>query len=162
MSPARRVTLGVLATALRFVRFSAVGAAGMLVQLGTLWLLVDLAHVHHTLATTAAVTAAVVHNFTWHRHWTWKDRASHRTPLLKTFAAFAMANGMVSLVGNIVITTAIVAATSLHAVPANIIAIAVCAVLNFWLANTVVFRGVGAPPASVATASSVSPHRLGR
>ena len=47
----------------RFARFNAVGTAGIAVQLATLWLLADVAHVHYLFATPAAVGAAVLHNF---------------------------------------------------------------------------------------------------
>jgi len=58
----------------RFVRFNAVGAAGIGVQLSVLWLLTGVAHLHYLPATFAAVTLAVMHNFMWHRRWTWGDR----------------------------------------------------------------------------------------
>ncbi len=137
--------LAASATPWRFLRFNAVGAAGMVVQLASLWLLVDVAHVHETTATALAVTTAVVHNFTWHRLWTWRDRAT-ATPLVKTFAAFAVANGLVSLAGNVVITTALVTITPLHAVAANIVAIGACGVINYWLADAVVFVTPEGPP----------------
>ena len=60
---------------LRFVRFNAVGAAGIGVQLAALWLLTGVMHVHYLTATSLAVGTAIVHNFLWHRRWTWAERA---------------------------------------------------------------------------------------
>ena len=57
----------------RFFRFNTVGALGIGVQLAALWLLVDVAGLHYSLATMAAVGLAVLHNFAWHWRWTcWK------------------------------------------------------------------------------------------
>ena len=154
-------TTGAPAATMRFLRFNAVGVAGIFVQLATIWLLVDIVHLHHTLATAAAVTAAVVHNFTWHRQWTWKDRGSRHAPVMKTFTAFLMANGFVSLVGNIAITAVLVTMTPLHAVEANIVAIAACGVLNFWIADVLVFRrtpAFGAPDLQVRGAAASEPR----
>jgi hypothetical protein len=50
-------------------------------------------------ATAVAVAGAVIHNFAWHRRWTWRDRAHDR--VVTAFVRFALANGAVSLAGNI-------------------------------------------------------------
>ena len=60
----------------RFVRFNTVGAIGIGVQLGALWVLSNLAHWHYLVATVAALALSVVHNFVWHWRWTWSDRTS--------------------------------------------------------------------------------------
>ena len=88
-------------------------------------------------ATAVAVAVAVVHNFAWHRLWTWRDRGANG---MDAFVAFAAANGIVSLVGNVVITTWLARSEHLSPLPANLIAIAICACLNFWLADRLVFR----------------------
>ena len=123
----------------RFVRFNAVGALGIGVQLVTLWLLADVAQVHYLLATTAAVGLAVVHNFMWHWWWTWRDRtgAGSRTG---AFVRFAVANGALSLVGNLGMMGTLVSGAHLSPVVANAAAIGACGLLNFWLGNEVVFR----------------------
>jgi putative flippase GtrA len=125
---------------LRFVRFNAVGAAGIAVQLSALWLLTGVAHVHYIPATIAAVTLAVVHNFVWHRRWTWGDRDLRGRPMA-LFARFAAANGAVSLLGNLAAMTALVSVGALTPVVANGVAIALTGALNFWVGDAVVFRG---------------------
>jgi putative flippase GtrA len=121
----------------RFVRFNLVGAGGLAAQLSVLWLLASMLSMPVAPATAIAVAVAVVHNFAWHRLWTWRDRGAHG---LDAFIAFAAANGLVSLVGNVAITTGLVHSAHLSPLPANLIAIAVCACLNFWLADRLVFR----------------------
>ena len=128
---------------IRFIRFNAVGALGIGVQLVALWLLASVAHVHYLLATPAAVGLAVVHNFIWHRQWTWHDRAQAGSPC-GGFLRFAVANGALSLVGNLGMTATLVSGARLDPIVANVFAISACGLLNFWLGDAVVFRG--APP----------------
>jgi putative flippase GtrA len=123
----------------RFVRFNAVGAAGIGVQLSVLWLLTGAAHVHYLPATFAAVTLAVVHNFAWHRRWTWGDRPVEAPPIT-LFARFAAANGAVSMAGNLAAMPLLVSVAGLTPVVANGVAIALTGVLNFWIGDAVVFR----------------------
>ena len=59
---------------LRWLKFNAVGAAGVVVQIGTLWMLVELGKIPYLSATLIATEMAVLHNFFWHLRWTWADR----------------------------------------------------------------------------------------
>ena len=123
----------------RYVRFNTVGALGIGVQLMALWLLADVAHMHFMLATTAAVGLAVVHNFIWHWWWTWHDRVE-AVRFTGAFVRFALANGTLSLVGNLGVMATLVSGAHLEPVVANAVAIGVCGLLNFWLGDEVVFR----------------------
>jgi putative flippase GtrA len=127
----------------RFVRFNAVGAAGIGVQLSALWLLTGVVRVHYFPATVGAVTLAVVHNFVWHRRWTWGDRPVDVHPIA-LFTRFAAANGAVSLAGNLAAMPVLVSVAGLTPVVANGVAIALTGLLNFWIGDAVVFRGQAA------------------
>jgi putative flippase GtrA len=127
----------------RFVRFNAVGAAGVAVQLSALWLLTGVARVHYLPATFVAVTLAVVHNFVWHRRWTWGDRPAGGH-VIALFARFAAANGAVSLAGNLAAMPILVSVAGLTPVVANGVAIGLTGLLNFWIGDAVVFRGQAA------------------
>jgi dolichol-phosphate mannosyltransferase len=119
----------------RFLRFNAVGALGVGVQLASLWLLTGVAALHYLVATPVAVTLAVVHNFVWHRLWTWNDRDVH---VARECARFVVINGLLSMVSNL--GAALVSGTHLHPVVANAVAIMTSGLLNFWLGDVVVFR----------------------
>ena len=123
-------------TRIRPFAFAAVGAAGLACQLAVLGLLAD-AGVPVGVATAAAVGTALVHNFLWHRRWTWRDRAADGA-WTSQFVRFAGLNGAVSLAGNVVVTTGLTA-TGMPLVPANVAAVAVCGVVNFMLADRAVF-----------------------
>jgi putative flippase GtrA len=123
----------------RFARFNMVSATGMVVQVAAIWILVDLAGVPYVLATVGAVSLAVVHNFVWHRFYTWADRRLLPDGAARALSRFVLANGIVSLVGNVIVMILLVRDLRLPAAPANIAAIGVCGLLNFWLADRVVF-----------------------
>ncbi len=121
----------------RFVVFNAVGALGVSVQLMSLWLLTCVAAVHYLIATPVAVMVAVVHNFIWHRLWTWKDRDVH---LISAGARFVFTNGLLSIVSNLGVTAALVSGTHADPLTANAVAIVTSGLLNFWLGDVVIFR----------------------
>lgn len=119
----------------RFVAFNVVGALGVVVQAGFVALLTG-AGMHYIPATAIAVAAAVTHNFWWHRCWTWRDR---RVPARRSLRRFALTNGAVSLAGNLGVMTTLVSGAQVPPVPANLVAIVLCSLLNFWLGDSIVF-----------------------
>jgi putative flippase GtrA len=126
----------------RWLRFGLVGLVGIGVQVATLVVLVEHAGVNLQAATLAAVSTAILHNFVWHLRWTWADRASGG-PLVLLFARFSAANGFVSLAGNAVLMTVLVEGADVAVATASLIAIGACGVLNYALADRLVFT---APP----------------
>jgi putative flippase GtrA len=62
------------ATLVRWCKFNSVGAVGIFVQFGVLFVLKSGLHFNYLAATVLAVEAAVVHNFFWHERFTWADR----------------------------------------------------------------------------------------
>jgi putative flippase GtrA len=128
-----------MTTALRFARFNLVGAAGIAVQLATIWLLIDVAGAPYLIATALGVMTAVAHNFVWHVAWTWRDRGLSGATILQALLWFVAANGVVSFAGNMLIMTALVEGPGLPVIPANVIAIGVCGLVNFWLADRLAF-----------------------
>jgi putative flippase GtrA len=130
----------------RWVKFNAVGAMGIVVQLGALVVLAGPLRVHYLLATGLAVETAVLHNFLWHERWTWTDRA-RRAPqpgaLLGRLFRFHLSNGLVSMLGNLVLMRLLVGQFRLHYMVANVLSIAACSLANFLLSDLFVFRAAG-------------------
>ena len=121
----------------RWVRFSAVGATGVIVQALILALLLRLHAVHYLLATAIAVEASVLHNFVWHRKWTWADRRqSEIAPML---LRFNLTTGMMSLLGNLAFMWMLVDGAGINPYLANLITIAICSLINFVLSDRLVF-----------------------
>jgi putative flippase GtrA len=128
-------------TVLRWIKFNFVGGIGVGVQLAALavfrsWLKFD-----YLLATGLAVEIAVVHNFFWHERFTWADRPARRWKhSLFRLAKFNASNGTVSLAGNLGLMWVLVGELKVNYVVANLFAIAVCSVVNFWLGDRFVFE----------------------
>jgi putative flippase GtrA len=120
----------------RIARFQVVGLIGIGVQLATVWLLVH-GGMRPLLATGLAVECAIVHNFAWHRLWTWRERTD--VPVPTAFLRFQLTNGLVSLLGNVIMVAVLMRAFPMSATAANVIAIAVCAAANFASAEFFVF-----------------------
>ncbi len=128
-------------SARRWVVFNAVGLAGMLVQLAVVAFLVRVAEWHYLAATAVGVESAVLHNFVWHHHCTWRDRParSARTTALR-FMNFHLVNGVVSLVGNVGLAAFCTGIAGLDALISNVIAITACSVVNFAASESFVFQ----------------------
>lgn len=122
---------------LRWVKFNAVGATGVLVQTLTLALLLKVSGLHYLAATALAVEASVLNNFVWHRKWTWADRPRSNAAI--TLLRFNLTAGAMSLAGNLALMWLFVSAAGLGAMRANLIAILICSVINFMLNDRLVF-----------------------
>lgn len=133
---------------IRFARFNAAGTLGIGVQVSVLWALVRLLGLNYIAATAIAVIAAVAHNFVWHWRWTWADRRMPIVHVPGAFARFAATNGAVSLVGNVILMWMLVTGAGLQPVVANLLAIGACGLVNFWLADRLVFVSPRAMPRS--------------
>ncbi len=97
-------------------------------------------HLDYLLATALAVEAAVIHNFLWHERFTWADRPAARpVQSLARLAKFNLSNGGVSIAGNLLLMLLLAGEFHLNYLLANLISIAVCSLVNFVLADRLVF-----------------------
>jgi len=122
--------------------FALVGALGFGCQLGVLHLLVG-AGLAVSVSTALAVLTAVAHNFLWHREWTWRDRPASAGSPQAQFLRFVGLNGLVSLAGNVAITAGL-AGSGLPVLAANAVAVVVCSLANYVLADRLVFAAASA------------------
>jgi putative flippase GtrA len=131
-------------SARRWIIFNAIGLAGMLVQLAVVAFLARVVGWHYLIATAVGVESAVLHNFVWHQHWTWRDRPAHssRTTAFR-FMNFHLVNGAVSLAGNVGLTAFCTGVAGLDALVSNVIAIIACSVVNFAASESFVFQPDG-------------------
>ena len=86
----------------RWLKFNVVGAMGMVLQLAALAGISRLAPGHYLFASAAAVELALLHNFVWHLHYTWRDRRDGST-LTTQLLRWHLSNGLVSMLGNLVL-----------------------------------------------------------
>ncbi len=125
----------------RWLAFNLVGLLGVLIQLATLAVLTGGLGLHYLVGTGLAVEAAVLHNFLWHERWTWSDRVGQdKEGVWKRLVRFHLANGALSVGGNLILMRLFVGSWSMNYVVANIVTISICSILNFLAGDRFVFR----------------------
>ena len=125
---------------LRWLKFNAVGAVGIGVQLAALALLKGVLGLGYLWATGLAVEIAVLHNFVWHERWTWKDRRVTLAQAAARLVRFNLTTGLLSIGSNLVLMRLLVGRLRLHYLAANLIAIGVTSIANFVASEYLVFR----------------------
>jgi putative flippase GtrA len=116
----------------RWLRFNLVGLAGVAVQLGALALYARVFGIHYLVATALAVETAVLHNYFWHARWTWRGRGG-------SIWRFHLANGLVSIVANLLLMRWLAGGLGLPLMVANLLSIAGASVVNFAAGEFFVF-----------------------
>jgi len=136
-------------TILRWIKFNVVGGVGIAVQFGALFFLKSILHFNYLAATAIAVEAAVFHNFVWHEQFTWVDRTGLASngennwrcrDSLRRLLRFHLANGSVSILGNLALMKVMVGLGHMHYLVANAIAIVLCSLANFAVSEEWVFE----------------------
>ena len=121
----------------RLLKFSFVGALGIVVQLAVLTLLVRW-KANYLLATGLAVESAVLHNFVWHERFTWVER-NGRGRVFGRLVRFHLSNGAVSIAGNLILMRLLVGKAGLPILVSNVVSIAACFVANYLASDRWVF-----------------------
>ena len=119
---------------IRWAKFNLVGVLGMAVQLAALALFNHLFRGHYLYASAAALEVTLIHNFIWHTRYTWSDRRE-KSSWPRRLLRFHLSSGLVSLLGNLLLTRLLVHNTRLPLLAANAIAIASCSLANFTLSH---------------------------
>ncbi len=119
---------------MRFGKFGAVGMVGAAVQVAMFAVLTR--WMPPAGAAAVAVELTVLHNFAWHERVTWRDRAV--AGVWRRLWRFHAANGLVSIAGNAAVVWALTGVGA-PALAAQGAAIAVCAPVNFWVADRWVY-----------------------
>lgn len=129
----------------RFIRFGMVGASGVVVNLGVLYVSQEFLFVaisspdmRLNVSLATAIFCATVNNFYWNRHWTWSDRTHHPDRhLILHFGQYALAC-WVGIVVQVLLTKLFV--LYVHYLIANAVAIVLASVFNFLVNNFWTFR----------------------
>jgi len=123
----------------RWLKFAAVGALGIGVQLAVLAGLVRLG-VNYLLATGLAVELTVLQNFWWHQRFTWADRRhTQRAQTFQRLLRFHLSNGAISMIGNLLLMRLLVGSLRIPVMAANLATIASCSLANFLASDRWVF-----------------------
>jgi putative flippase GtrA len=135
----------------RWAKFNVVGLVGMALQLALLALLNRVMAGHYLYASAAAIEITLLHNFTWHWHYTWRDRRVGNSPA-GALVRFHLSNGMVSMLGNLALMELLVHEGRLPLLLANGMAIVCCSIANFFLGNQWAFAVAEGPCERAVTA----------
>jgi putative flippase GtrA len=112
---------------LQLGKFCAVGASGYVVNLCVFAACFELLGVHHLVAATIAFVVAVLNNFWWNRHWTFKaGRGRAGFQAARFFAVSTMAFLFAATVLELLVSVA-----GVKELPAQAIAIVAATPLNF-------------------------------
>jgi putative flippase GtrA len=123
----------------RFLRFNLVGLIGIAVQLVALALLNRAIPRHYLLTSTFAVELTLLHNFFWHLRFTWPATSRRTREAPAQLLRFHLSNGLISLLGNLLLMHLLVHETHTPILIANALTIACCGLANFLLAHHFVF-----------------------
>lgn len=125
----------------RWLRFNVVGIGGFVVQVSTLWTLTRWLEVAPVIAVPLAVMVTVSHNFLWHERFTWPSgRVPERDGRWRRWVTFNLSNGLISVLTNSGVTALAVTVSAMPLVAANALAVAITSLLNFLVADRLVFR----------------------
>jgi putative flippase GtrA len=120
------------------MKFNGVGLLGFALQLVALAVLLHL-RLHYLVATALAVELAILHNFAWHECWTWRDRPADRRSRQRRLWRFQAISGLVSLAGNLLVMRALVGGCEMPPIPANLVSVLACTLVNFAASDRFVF-----------------------
>jgi putative flippase GtrA len=127
------------------IKFVVVGLLGFVVQLTALALLMSYGW-SWLPATVVAVECAIVHNYAWHREWTWRGRRG-------SFLRFNASTALTSISGNVVLTALFIAVFHMPVVAANALAVGAVSAANFLIGDRWVFAAMVFLTASPAQAA---------
>jgi putative flippase GtrA len=125
----RRVHLGTRKPAnwVQLFKFGVVGATGYIVNLAVFALLVELLDVHHIPGAVGAFCVAVMNNFLWNRHWTFRATEGHAGFQAARFFTVSVA----ALAVNLIVLSLLVDVASAPELPSQAFAVAFAMPLNF-------------------------------
>ncbi len=123
-----------------WLKFNAVGIIGVGVQLVALAIFRSGLGWTIRVATIVAVECAVLHNFVWHERWTWAHRALNWQGIPRRLLRFNVSNGLISILGNVVLMELLAVRLQLNYLISNLVAIGACSLLNFFVSDKLVFK----------------------
>jgi dolichol-phosphate mannosyltransferase len=120
---------------LRFLKFCLVGGSGVLVNMGLLWLLTELAGLFYLLSAAISIETSIISNFILNDYFTFRDR---RSPTAKSFLNRLLKFNLVSLAGlglNMGVLWLLTEVFGMYYLLSNLCGIAVATLWNY-LVNT--------------------------
>lgn len=120
----------------KFIKFCFVGASGVVVNVGLLFLLTEYAGIFYLASSAIAIEASIITNFLLNNFWTWKKRGKGFFSRLVKFNLVSI----IALVINMGILFFFTETVGLWYILSNLIGIAFATVINFFLNDKWTFK----------------------
>jgi dolichol-phosphate mannosyltransferase len=123
----------------RLVKFGIVGASGVVVNVGCLYLLTEIVRIPYFVASPIAIELSIISNFTINHLWTWRDRAGEGK-LREKVVRYHIGAGATAVLANYGILILLTEVFGLHYMISNLIGIAVGTFSNYLINDLWTFR----------------------
>jgi dolichol-phosphate mannosyltransferase len=124
----------------RFLTFTAVGVSGIFVNQAVLFYVHDSLKVPLAIASLIAIQIAIINNFIWNRQFTWTDRPMKGFQAIKQgLIKFTLVSWVAGTL-NWIILMILSKSFGIHYMIANLAAILVASILNYFLNDLWTFR----------------------
>ncbi len=129
------------ATVRRAFIFQLVGGLGVFVNLGVLWILKGKLGVPVVPAGACAIELAIIHNFTWHYFFTWRDRVAHSLPdYLSRLLKYNVLTASIDFTVNLGLLWALTTYAHIHYLVADLIGMTAGPALKFAANELFIFK----------------------
>jgi dolichol-phosphate mannosyltransferase len=115
----------------RFFKFGLVGASGIIVNMGLLWIFRELLHLPFFISGFLAIELSIVTNFVLNDIWTWRDRRNRS--FVSRLIRYNAAAAFTAFGFNYLVLLVAVYAFGINYIPANLFGIIVASLLNFFI-----------------------------
>ena len=123
----------------RLIKFGIVGASGVVVNMGCLYVLKEFAGIPYFVASVIAIELSILSNFTINLLWTWRDRSEEGT-LWTKLVRYHVGAGATAFLGNYLILVALTELVGMHYMISNLIGIAVGTLANYVINDLWTFK----------------------
>lgn len=123
----------------RILKFGVVGASGVAVNMGCLYLLKEFAGLPYFVASLIAIELSILSNFTINLLWTWRDRSGEGS-LWTKMIRYHIGAGATAFLGNYLILIALTELFGVHYLISNLIGIGVGTLANYVINDLWTFR----------------------
>ena len=123
----------------RLIKFGIVGASGVIVNVGCLYLFTEFVRIQYFIASLIAIELSIVSNFIANLLWTWRDRSEEGT-LWKKIVRYHIGAGATAFLGNYLILIALTELFGMHYMISNLIGIAVGTFSNYLINDLWTFK----------------------
>lgn len=123
----------------RLIKFGIVGASGVVVDMGCLYVFKEYGGIPYFVASVIAIELSILSNFTINLLWTWRDRSEEGT-LWTKLVRYHIGAGATAFLGNYLILVALTELVGMRYMISNLIGIAVGTFANYVINDLWTFK----------------------